>query len=109
MNKIIVSLVVVLVALVSVMNCDRFGNEQQPKRSMIGGVGGDGGGIRELLTRNAHHPQRSKRRLQDVEKLMVEDEVMSYLICEVCEKHTCDPKYCRFCSQCILNFNKFNG
>lgn len=48
---------------------------------------------------------RSKRRLQDVEKLMIEDEVLSYLICDVCEKHTCDPKYCRFCSQCILKFN----
>lgn len=48
---------------------------------------------------------RSKRRLQDVEKLMIEDEVLSYLICDVCEKHTCDPKYCRFCSQCMLKFN----
>lgn len=55
--------------------------------------------------RNGNNALRSKRRLQDVEKLMIEDEVLSYLICDVCEKHTCDPKYCRFCSQCMLKFN----
>lgn len=52
-----------------------------------------------------YHQARSKRRLQDVEKLMIEDEILSYLICDVCEKHKCDPNYCRFCTQCIFKFN----
>ena len=42
-----------------------------------------------------------KRRIQDVEKLMIEDEFMSFLICEICERETCFPKYCRSCEKCV--------
>lgn len=45
--------------------------------------------------------RREKRRLQDVEKLMIEDEVLSYLVCDVCDKYKCEPKYCRYCSPCF--------
>lgn len=48
---------------------------------------------------------RSKRRLQDVEKMMREDELMSYLICDMCVSNVCEPKYCKYCSQCVNNFN----
>lgn len=91
MNKLFI---IALIALVGLVNCDRFS------------VGRDDDDYeKQHMQHKQHMQQRSKRRLQDVEKLMIEDEVMSYLICDVCEKYMCDPKYCRFCSQCILKLN----
>lgn len=46
---------------------------------------------------------RSKRKLEDVEKIIEEDEFMSYLICDMCAKNECSPKYCKFCTQCDTN------
>jgi hypothetical protein len=49
---------------------------------------------------------RFKRTLKDVEKLMLEDELMAMLICEMCEKHACVPQYCRYCrAECDLSSN----
>lgn len=53
------------------------------------------------ITKNS----RSKRRLQDVEKMIVEDELMSFLICDMCEKYACNPNYCKFCPQCTIEEN----
>jgi hypothetical protein len=51
---------------------------------------------------------KHKRSLKDVERLMAEDELMSMLICDVCEKHVCVPKYCGYCDQCS-NINDNNN
>ncbi|CAF1098848.1 unnamed protein product [Brachionus calyciflorus] len=55
-----------------------------------------------LIKRGVKRPIRAKRRLQDVEKLMAEDEIMSMLICDACDKYSCTASYCKYCDQCIL-------
>lgn len=83
MNKTLLS-IVVLVGLFCLINCGRFNKNDDYKKV---------------------HQQRSKRRLQDVEKLMIEDEVLSYLICDMCGKKSCSMDYCQYCTRC----NTLNG
>ncbi|RNA28556.1 hypothetical protein BpHYR1_030240 [Brachionus plicatilis] len=56
--------------------------------------------VSALIKRAAKKPTRTKRRLQDVEKLMAEDEIMSMLICDACDKYSCAASYCQYCDQC---------
>ena len=49
---------------------------------------------------------RFKRRLQDVEKLMINDDFMALLICDLCEKNDCEPEYCSFCKACVVDQQK---
>jgi hypothetical protein len=62
------------------------------------------------LTAGSRVSNRFKRTLKDVEKLMLEDELMAMLICEMCEKHACVPQYCRFCRvECDPSSSSNNG
>lgn len=59
--------------------------------------------VSSLIKKAAKKPIRTKRRLQDVEKLMAEDEIMSMLICDACDKYSCAASYCQYCEQCRLD------
>ena len=59
--------------------------------------------LRLLNFLKVDNPLRSKRSLKDVEKMMLEDEIMAMLICEMCERHACMPQYCGFCLECELS------
>lgn len=59
--------------------------------------------VSSLMKKAAKKPTRTKRRLQDVEKLMAEDEIMSMLICDACDKYSCAASYCQYCDQCRMD------
>lgn len=107
----LVSVVVVVFLVASVISSNARGSSRNSRMTAADAGGSDGsdemsGNLLDwTLKRKANHqPRREKRRLQDVEKLMIEDEVLSYLVCDVCEKHKCELKYCRFCNQCVFKF-----
>ena len=43
---------------------------------------------------------RSKRRVEDVEKLMRQDHLMALLICDLCVDNACALDYCIYCHDC---------
>ena len=43
---------------------------------------------------------RSKRRVEDVQKLMNDDHLMALLICDLCVDSECGLDYCIYCHEC---------
>ena len=43
---------------------------------------------------------RAKRTLDDVGILMENDDMMAFLVCEICSKESCQKDYCKFCTEC---------
>ena len=47
-------------------------------------------------------PIRHRRRMEDIKTMMLEDELMAMLICDICERNNCRLDYCTYCDdQCF--------
>jgi hypothetical protein len=51
---------------------------------------------------------KQKRSIDDVEKMIIEDEFMSFLICDMCVNENCQSSYCQACQSCQIH-NMKNG
>ena len=48
-------------------------------------------------------PTRHRRRMEDIKTMMLEDELMAMLICDICERNNCRLDYCTYCEdQCFF-------
>jgi hypothetical protein len=49
---------------------------------------------------------RLKRKPEDLEALIKDDEIMTYIICEICTlKEKCAKPFCQYCTKCVSNEN----
>jgi hypothetical protein len=110
-----VDMMLVMVALFVLAGVSRVTSDQQTtglgsaKKQALSGYLNNAAATSSLSSSNGGGASRFKRTLMDVQKLMLEDELMAMLICEVCEKHSCVPSYCGFCYDCALASSNNKG
>lgn len=98
-NLLIQFVLLIAIGLIAFVNCELV-NTDQTNKSKLSSPSASFSALMNNLKQ-----QRSKRRIQDVEKMIIEDELMSLLICDMCEKYACTPNYCKYCSQCTIENN----
>lgn len=100
-----ITLILVIISVLALVACESENPDNFKKYDLTSSTERDSFVSALIKKAGKKPPVRTKRRLQDVEKLMAEDEIMSMLICDACDKYSCAASYCQYCDQCRLENN----